>query len=95
MNHAEIYDGVSVLKVKGIYDGEKVVLLEPLPLLPNSMVEVLVPEHAVDMEQVYWQRLISQELIKEVRPQPTDEDVFTPVRVIGAPVSQTIIEERR
>jgi hypothetical protein len=84
-----------MLRVKGIYDGKKVVLLDPLPLPPNSAVEVLVPEQAVDMEQVYWQRLISLELIKEVRPQPTDDVAFTPVHVTGAPVSQTIIEERR
>jgi hypothetical protein len=84
-----------MLKVKGVYDGEKVVLLEPLPLLPGSAVEVLVPEQAVDMEQVYWQRLVSLGLIKEVRPRPTDDRAFTPVRVTGAPVSQTIIGERR
>ncbi len=84
-----------MLKVKGTYDGEKIVLLAPLPLAPNSTVEVLIPEQAVDMEQVYWQRLISQGLIKEVRPQPMDECTFTPVHVTGAPVSQTIIEERR
>jgi hypothetical protein len=84
-----------MLKVKGIYDGEKVVLLEPLPLPPNSAVEVLVSEQAIDMEQVYWQRLIGLGLIKEVRPRPTDDRVFTPVRVTGAPLSQTIIGERR
>ncbi len=84
-----------MLKVTGIYDGKKVVLLDPLPLPPNSTVEVLVPEQAIDMEQVYWQRLISLGLIKEVRPQPTDDRAFTPVYVTGAPVSQTIIGKRR
>ncbi len=39
----EIRDGVSVLKVKGIYDGEKVVLFEPLPLPPTHVLGSLAP----------------------------------------------------
>ncbi len=80
-----------MLKVKGIYDGNKIVLLEPVSLLPNTPVEVLIPEQ----ERIYWQRLVELGLIKEVRPLPTDESPFAPIRVTGAPVSQTIIEERR
>jgi hypothetical protein len=52
---------------------------------------VLIPEQ----EKIYWQQLIALGLIKEIRPLPADEQPFTPVRVIGTPVSQTIIEERR
>jgi len=78
-------------KVKGIYDGEKIILLEPVSLLPATPVEVLIP----DQEQVYWQRLIELGLIKEVRTPPTTEDHIAPVQVSGAPISQTIIEERR
>jgi hypothetical protein len=33
--------GVSVLKVKGIFDGERVVLDEPVPYPPNTPVEVI------------------------------------------------------
>lgn len=82
-------------KVKGVYDGKKVVLLEPLPIPPQTPVEVSVAEEALDTEQAYWQRLVELGLIKEVRTQPTDEQPFTPVRVTGKPVSQIIIEERR
>jgi hypothetical protein len=84
-----------MLKVKGVYDGTKVILSEPLPLPPNSAVEVLILEPSTDPEAVYWQQLLSQGLIKEVRPQPTEEQTFTPVRVAGDPISKTIIEERR
>lgn len=80
-----------MLKVKGIYDGAKIVLLEPVSLLPNTPVEVLIPEQ----EQAYWQQLIELGLVKEVRTPPTEDQPFTPVRVTGDPISQTIIEERR
>jgi len=84
-----------MLKVKGIYDGTSVVLLDPLPLLPNSPVEVLVTDQAIDPEQIYWQRLIELGLIKKVHIQPIEEQSFTPIRAKGVPISQTIIEERR
>lgn len=82
-------------KVKGIYDGTKVVLLEPLPIPPQTPVEVSVVEETMDTEQAYWQQLVELGLIKKVRAQPMDEQPFAPVRVTGKPVSQTIIEERR
>ncbi len=85
-----------MVKVKGIYDGDKVILLDPVSLQPNTAVEVLIPDQAVGPEQVYWQRLVEQGLIKDIRPTPTDErPPYTPVHVSGAPISQTIIEERR
>jgi hypothetical protein len=80
-----------MLKVKGIYDGAKIVLLEPVSLSPNTPVEILIPEP----EQLYWQRLIELGLIKEVRTQPINDESFVSIRVIGEPISQTIIEERR
>jgi hypothetical protein len=80
-----------MVKVKGIYDGTKIVLLEPVSLLPNTPVEVLIPE----MEQIYWQRLLELGLIKEIRSQSSESLSITPIRVAGKPVSQTIIEERR
>ncbi len=84
-----------MLKVKGIYDGEKVTLLDPLPIPPHTPVEVLVVEQTMDTEQAYWQRLVDLGLIKTVRPQSTDEQPFEPVHVTGILISQTIIEERR
>ena len=84
-----------MLKVKGVYDGTKIVLTEPLPLPPNSTVEVLIPELSTDREDIYWRQLLNLGLVKRICPQPTEAQAFTPVRVTGAPVSQTIIEERR
>ena len=84
-----------MLRVKGIYDGTKIVLLDPVSLSPNTTVEVLIPDQNADKEQLYWQSLIEKGLIKEVRALSSDDQPFTPVRVTGEPVSQTIIEARR
>jgi hypothetical protein len=82
-------------KVKGVYDGKKVVLVEPLPIPPDTSVEVLVTEEALDLEQAYWQQLIERGLIAKVRLLPLDEEPVSPVHVTGRPVSEIIIEERR
>jgi len=84
-----------MLRVRGVYDGTKVVLLDSLPIRPHTTVEMLIVKPTIDAEQVYWQRLIDLGLIREVRLQPTAEQPFEPVRVTGTPISQTILEERR
>jgi hypothetical protein len=68
-----------MVKVRAVHDGSKIVLLEPVSLLPNTPVEVLIPEQ----EDLYWQQLVELGLIKEVRSPLTDEMPFTPVQVIG------------
>lgn len=87
--------GGMMYKVKGIYDGKKVVLLEPLPVPPDTSVEVSVTEEALDPEQVYWQGIVERGLIAKVRPLPLDEEPVSPVQAAGRPVSEIIIEERR
>ena len=82
-------------KVKGVYDGEKVILLEPLPVPPHTSVEVSVTEEPLDLEQIYWQQLVELGLIAEVRPLPLVEEPFSPVHASGRPVSEIIVEERR
>ena len=84
-----------MIKAKGVYDGTRVILSEPLPLPPNSPVEVLILEPSSGAESAYWQQLLDLGLVKQVRPQPVEEQHFTPVQVDGAPISQTIVEERR
>jgi len=68
-------------KIKGVYDGKHVRLLEPVYLTPDTPVEVLIPESAREesREQAFLERLAEEGLllIKE-----------------GPPLSQTIIEER-
>ena len=58
-----------VPKVKGIYDGAKVILLEPLAIPPHTPVEVWITEGTLDAEQVYWQRLV--DLPDQGDPPPT------------------------
>ena len=84
-----------MLRVKGIYDGQKVVLTEPISLPANTAVEVIIDEPENERELIYHQRLVKLGLLKE-RPEPADEStVYTPVQVKGMPLSQTIIEDRR
>jgi hypothetical protein len=84
------------MRVQGIYDGEKIVLVEPLPLPPNSRVEVIVPGSRDSIEESYWEKLAGMGL---VMPAPTDApeagETFEPVSIEGEPVSRTIIENRR
>jgi hypothetical protein len=83
-------------RIKGIYDGTKVILTEPVNLQPNTAVEVVVADPSITPEQAYWQRLLDTGLIKKVQRAPINEQsVFTSVKVTGKPVSETIIEERR
>jgi hypothetical protein len=56
---------------------------------------VLIVEENVDLEQVYWERLLELGLIKEICFPPTREELYEPVPVTGKPVSETIIEGRR
>ena len=84
-----------MLKVKGVYDGTSVILLEPVTLSPDTKVEVWIPDTPGEAEQAYWQRLIELGLLKQIRPRSVPSRPFTPVHVSGSPLSQTIIDERR
>lgn len=85
-----------MVRVKGIYDGEKVLLLEPLDLPVNSTVEVIVPETPMEQqEQSYWQYLLDMGLITEVNLRPVKPKSSRLLVISGKPVSETIIEERR
>lgn len=85
-----------MVRVKGIYDGEKVLLLEPLDLPVNSTVEVIVPETPMEQqEQSYWQYLLDMGLITEVSLRPIKPKSSRLLVISGKPVSETIIEERR
>jgi hypothetical protein len=82
-------------RVKGIYDGEHVRLVEPLEVPPETEVEVLVPEPSPSDEDEYWRRLREAGLVLK-RPEPTTEERnFTPIQIEGEPLSQTIIDNRR
>ena len=80
--------------IRAIYDGERVVLLEPVDLPPNTPVEVVVRDTAA-IEQQVLEALKARGLIRSTAPLANTLVPFTPVTVEGLPVSQTVIEERR
>jgi hypothetical protein len=84
-----------MLRVKGIYDGKKVTLLETISLAPNTAVEILIPEEGEDAENLYWQRLIELGLIRQLALLASEPDFYEPVPVSGEAVSDMIIRERR
>ena len=71
-----------MLKVKGVYDGERVILLEPVTMPPDTKVEVLIPEVNGESEQSYWQRLIELGLVREIADAPNRKP-FTPIQILG------------
>lgn len=84
-----------MIRVRGIYDGKHVRLLEDLDVPPQTEVEVLVSDADSGREDDHWQRLIDAGVIAE-RPHPDDlDDSFEPIPNGGEPISDTIIRERR
>jgi hypothetical protein len=86
-----------MVKIKGIYDGEYVRLLEPVHLVPDTPVEVLIPELAEEesQEQAFLERLVTEGLLLAKEVSWPEEAPFEPVPIEGPPLSRTIIEERR
>jgi hypothetical protein len=83
-------------KIKGVYDGKHVRLLEAVHLIPDTPVEVLIPESAGEesQERAFLERLVKKGLLASKVAWP-EEAPFEPVPIEGPPLSQTIIEERR
>ena len=83
-------------RIKGVYDGTHVRLLEPVAIPPETEVDVLVPEPASSPEEdEYWRTLREKGIVLR-RPRMTDtDDDFEPIPNPGEPVSDTIIRERR
>ena len=80
--------------IRAIYDGQRVVLLEPVDLPPNTPVEVVVRD-TVAAEQEVLEALKAQGLLHSTAPLANTLLPFTPVTVERPAVSQTVIEERR
>jgi hypothetical protein len=80
--------------IRAIYDGQQVVLLEPVDLPPNTPLDVVVLDDAAAEQQVLV-TLQAQGLIRTTAPPANTLVPFTPVAVTGPPVSQTVLEERR
>jgi hypothetical protein len=86
-----------MVRIKGVCDGKHVRLLEPVHLVPDTPVEVLIPESAGEesREQAFLERLIKEGLLLAQGVSWPEEAPFEPVPIEGSPLSQTIIEERR
>ena len=82
------------MRVKGIYDGKHVRLLEALPIPPETEVEVVAPEQS-ELEEQYWRRLREAGLVLERRRRTTGKRTYTPIQIEGEPLSQTVIDNRR
>jgi hypothetical protein len=90
-----------MLRVRGIYDGERVRLLEDVNIPPDTEVEVLVPDEIDpnasedEQEEAYWKMLREKGIVlQRPRPDLVDDD-FEPIPNPGEPISDTIIRERR
>ncbi len=81
-------------RIRAVYDGQRVVLLEPVDLPPNTPVDVVVHDNAA-VEQQVLEALKAQGLINSTAPLTNTLLPFTPVTIEGPPVSQTVLEERR
>ena len=80
--------------IRGLYNGQTIVLLEPISLPPNTEVEIVIPEPEKEAENDYWNQLQLLGLIAKKQATPASKSTFVPVKVTGKPLSQTIIEER-
>jgi hypothetical protein len=83
------------MKVRGVYDGTHIRLLEPVSIPPNTEVEVYIDERQLDPEEAYWGQLEHLGLITGARHRAPVDDSFEPIPNPGEPISDTIIRERR
>ena len=88
----------TTIRVKGIYNGKTIELLEAVTIPPDTEVEVLVPEAVLTRKerlQQQMQDLLDSGVLTHAAVDRPRELDFHPVTVAGKPVSETIIEERR
>lgn len=82
------------MRVKGIYDGNGVVRVDPLPIAANTPVEVVFTE-ATGEEAAYWQTLAARGLVATRPEGPVGAAEAQPVTIEGEPLSKTIVDQRR
>ncbi|MBI1299029.1 hypothetical protein GC175_29210 [bacterium] len=88
----------TTIRIKGIYNGKTIDLLEAVTIPPDTEVEVLVPETVPTRKerlQQQMQDLINSGVLTHAAVDRPRELDFQPVTIAGKPVSETIIEERR
>ena len=77
-----------------VYDGRQVVLLEPVDLPAGTPLDIVVLDDQA-AEQHVQEALKEQGLIRTTEPPANRLVPTTPISVVGPPVSQTVIEDRR
>ena len=89
-----------MIKVKGIFNGTTIDLLEPIFIPTNTAVEVTI-ETTDDMDQsdakaerAFLEHLLAIGMISHIPSGEVDPTPFTPIFVPGKPVSESIIEDR-
>jgi len=81
-------------RIKAIYDGQQIVLLEPVDLPPNTHVDVIVLDD-IEVEQQVADALHDLGLLASTAPPMNTLTPFAPVKIDGPPLSETVIDERR
>jgi hypothetical protein len=90
-----------MFKVKGVYNGTSIDLLEPISIPVNTEVEVMIegPKPSIsdsqEAEQAFLEHLLEIGLISHIASGEIDPTPFEPIVISGKPLSETIIEERR
>jgi hypothetical protein len=88
MNPEEIINEVHKLPLpqqKKIYDA-----------LSKELAQLSPPDEEDDPDQRLQRRLYAKGMISEIKPRRTGKIAdFTPIKIKGKPLSETIIEERR
>lgn len=79
--------------IKAIYDGSRVVLLEPVNLPPHTPLEIVVID-AEATDQHVLEALKAQGLIRGTEAPINRLAPTTPIRVEGPSLSQTVLEDR-
>ena len=89
-----------MFKVKGMYNGVTVDLLEPVSIPRNTEVEVRiesVPKSASydkDAHRIFLEHLLEIGMITHIPSGEVDPTPFEPMVIPGKPISESIIEDR-
>ena len=89
-----------MFKVKGMYNGVTVDLLEPVSIPVNTAVEVMIEGFQLSTsgeqraEQTFLEHLLEIGMITHIPSGEVDPTPFEPIVITGKPLSETIIEDR-
>ena len=89
-------------KVRGIYDGKAIQLLEPVDWAPNTEVEIVLDLNGSDeidetraKRRALQRKMLAAGVISRILPENVPVQRFERTTITGKPISQTVIEDRR